>query len=74
MARGAVAGNRRSMSDEPSTQELELEQARRESAERERAETATEPAEAHSAKRRADKAAYLRSKLEEQERADSSAD
>ncbi len=61
------------MAAEPNTQELELEQARRERSERARAETAREPAEARSAERRADKAAYLREKLREQEEADDSA-
>ena len=58
------------MPDDPTTQELQLDQIRRERSERERASEADEPAEVHSAQRRADKAAYLRDKLEEQEQAD----
>jgi hypothetical protein len=53
-------------SDDPTTQELRAIQADREEAERSRAETAEEEAEARAAERRADKAAYLRSKLDDQ--------
>ena len=52
--------------DDPSTEELRAIQADRERDERERAEEAVEPAEARAAERRADKAAYLRQKLDEQ--------
>ena len=52
--------------DDPTTEELRAVQADREEAERERAEEAAEPAEARAAERRADKAAYLREKLDEQ--------
>jgi hypothetical protein len=52
--------------DEPSTETLRLEQLRREQAERERAQQATTEAEERAAARRADKAAYLREKLDEQ--------
>lgn len=58
---------------EPTTQELRIEQTRREREESERAEQAELPEEEHAAERRADKAAYLRSKLEEQEAADEDA-
>jgi hypothetical protein len=61
------------MPDEPTTQELRLEQIERERAEHARAEEApTQPGRA-AATRRADKAAYLREKLEEQEAADEEA-
>jgi hypothetical protein len=52
--------------DDPSTETLRLEQLRREQAERERAEQATTEAEERAADRRAEKAAYLREKLDEQ--------
>jgi hypothetical protein len=58
------------VADEPTTEELRIEQAEREREERDRAAHApTEPGE-RAAERRADKAAYLRSKLAEQEAAD----
>lgn len=56
--------------DHPTTQELRVEQIRREQTETETAEHAVQPAEREKAERRADRAAYLREKLEEQERAD----
>jgi hypothetical protein len=52
--------------DDPSTETLRLEQVRREQAERERAQQATTEAEERAAARRAEKAAYLRDKLDEQ--------
>jgi len=52
--------------DDPTTETLRLDQLRREQAERERAEQATTPAEERAADRRADSAAYLREKLDEQ--------
>ena len=58
------------MSDDmPTTQELRLDQIERERAEHARATQAGLPAEERAAQRRADKAAYLREKLEQQERA-----
>ena len=54
--------------DDPTTGELRALQADREEAEREKAAEADQPAEARAAERRADKAAYLREKLEEQEK------
>ena len=61
------------MPDEPTTQELRLEQIERERAEHARAEQEpTEPGR-RAAARRADKAAYLRDKLQEQEAADQDA-
>lgn len=51
--------------DEPTTETLRIEQDKREQAERER-EQQSAGAEARAAGRRADKAAYLREKLDEQ--------
>lgn len=52
--------------DEPTTETLRIEQLRREQAERERAEQAATDAEERAAGRRAERAAYLRERLEEQ--------
>ena len=57
------------MNDEPTTQELRLDQIQREREEHARAEHASTPEEAHAAERRADKAGYLKEKLAEQEKA-----
>jgi hypothetical protein len=54
--------------DDPSTETLRLEQLRREQDERERAAHAATAPEERAAQRRADKAAYLREKLDEQAR------
>lgn len=52
--------------DEPTTETLRLEQLRREEDERMRAQQAATEQEQRAADRRADKAAYLREKLDEQ--------
>ncbi len=52
--------------DEPTTETLRLDQLRRELDERDRAQQAETSAEERAAERRADKAAYLREKLDEQ--------
>jgi hypothetical protein len=52
--------------DDPTTETLRLEQVQREHDERERAERAPNDAQERAAQRRADQAAYLREKLEEQ--------
>ncbi len=52
--------------DEPTTETLRIEQLQRELAERTRADEAVTENEEHAAERRADKAAYLREKLDEQ--------
>jgi hypothetical protein len=52
------------------TEELQRHQGEREAAERREAETATEDAETAQHERRADKAAYLREKLEERAQAE----
>jgi hypothetical protein len=56
---------------EPTTQELRLDQIQREREEHARAQQAATPDEEHAALRRADKAAYLKEKLQEQEERDS---
>jgi hypothetical protein len=56
--------------DMPTTQELRLDQIQREREEHARAKDADLPSAEHAAVRRADKAAYLREKLEEQEARD----
>jgi hypothetical protein len=50
---------------DPKTDELRIEQIQRERSEREQAGDAPEPADEHAHERRADRAAYLKSKLEE---------
>ncbi len=62
------------MDEDPKTEELRVTQAGREEAERSRAETAEEVEEAGAHARRADKAAYLREKLEERAAAEREAD
>lgn len=54
------------MSEDPSTEELLAVQRQRERDEETKEHEAVLPDEAHAARRRADKAAYLRQKLEEQ--------
>jgi hypothetical protein len=55
---------------DPKTEELRIEQIQRERTEREQAEDATESAEEHTHERRADRAAYLKSKLDERARSE----
>ena len=55
--------------EDPTTQELRIEQLQREATERDRADAAIDEDEAEQHERRADKATYLREKLEQ--RADS---
>jgi hypothetical protein len=50
---------------DPKTEEMQLEQLQRERAEREQADDASEPADEATHERRADRAAYLRDKLDE---------
>ncbi len=52
--------------DDPTTETLRIEQLRRELAERDRAAHAASSEEERAAERRADKAGYLREKLEKQ--------
>ncbi len=58
------------MDDDPSTEELRLSQVRRESVARQEAEKAVSESEGHQHERRAEKADYLRRKLEEREEAE----
>jgi hypothetical protein len=50
---------------DPKTEEMQLEQLQKERTEREQADDAPEPADEATHKRRADRAAYLRDKLDE---------
>jgi hypothetical protein len=60
--------------DEPTTEELRLRQLEEERAQLRELEHAESEADAETHLRRADKAGYLRQKLEEQQRADGEAD
>lgn len=55
---------------DPKTEELRLEQIKRERAEREQVGDSSEPAEERTHQRRADRAAYLRRKLDERARSE----
>jgi hypothetical protein len=50
---------------DPKTEELRIEQVQRELAEREQAKDSAEPAEERTHERRADRAAYLKKKLDQ---------
>ena len=65
-----VLENERSKDMEHRTEELRLAQVEREADERARAAAADEPSEEHTHERRADKAAYLKEKLEQAKRAE----
>jgi hypothetical protein len=58
---------------DPKTEELRLEQIHRERAEREQAGEAMEPAEEKTHRRRADRAAYLKRKLDERAKSEEEA-
>jgi hypothetical protein len=58
------------VSEDPTTQELRIEQLQREQDERERAEQGVTPEDTGQHERRADKASYLREKLEERAEAE----
>jgi hypothetical protein len=60
--------------DEPTTEKLRLRQLAQERAERDELEQAHSEADANAHLRRADKAAYLREKLEQQQQADRESD
>ena len=60
--------------EDPTTQELRLEQRRREADERERADASVEEDEAEQHERRAEKAGYLREKLEQRAEAERAAE
>ncbi len=58
---------------DPKTEELRLEQIQRARSERERADEATESAEEKSHRRRAERAAYLKEKLDERAKSEEEA-
>jgi hypothetical protein len=58
------------VSEDPTTEELRLDQLRREEAEQDRAERALEPDDTDQHEARAAKASYLREKLEERAEAE----
>ena len=60
--------------EDPTTQELRLEQLQREAAERDRAGASADADEAEQHERRADKAGYLREKLEQRAAAERAAE
>jgi hypothetical protein len=60
----------RAMAPEPETREMQIEQTRREASHRRAADDATDEHEAVSEERRAEKAAYLRDKLDERARSE----
>jgi hypothetical protein len=62
------------MRPEPETREMQIEQKRRERVHRDAAEDATDEHEVQSEERRADKAAYLREKLDERARSEDESD
>lgn len=59
---------------DPKTEEMQLEQLRRERGEREQAEEATDSHETVTHERRADRAAYLKKKLDERARSEDESD
>lgn len=59
---------------DPETEELQLEQLQRERAEREQAKDADLPREERTHERRAERAAYLRDKLDERARSEDEED
>ena len=58
---------------DPKTEEMQLDQVARERAEREQAREASESAEERTHRRRADRAAYLKEKLEERAKSEEEA-
>ena len=60
--------------EDPTTEELRLDQLQREATEHDRAEKSPDPDEAEQHERRAEKAGYLREKLEERAEAEREAD
>jgi hypothetical protein len=59
---------------DPKTEEMQLDQLRREQGEREQADESTDSHEALTHERRADRAAYLKEKLDERARSEDEAD
>jgi hypothetical protein len=58
---------------DPKTEELQVEQVQREMAERKQADGAIEPAEEQAHERRAERAAYLKKKLDERAKSEEEA-
>jgi hypothetical protein len=58
---------------DPKTEEMRLEQIQRERAEREQAEDVSEPADERTHRRRAERAAYLKEKLDERAKSEEEA-
>ena len=58
---------------DPKTEEMRVVQTARERSEREQAGVAEEPAEEHAHRRRADRAAYLKEKLDERAKSEEDA-
>jgi hypothetical protein len=59
---------------DPKTEEMQLEQLHKERAEREQADGASEAADERTHERRADRAAYLREKLDERAKSEDEAE
>jgi hypothetical protein len=55
---------------DPKTEEMQLDQLRKEREERDRADETDDPTEEHTHVRRADRAAYLKEKLDERARSE----
>jgi hypothetical protein len=58
---------------DPKTEELRIDQIQRERSEREQADDSTEEAEEHTHERRAERAAYLKEKLDERAKSEDEA-
>lgn len=65
-----MTGTLAAMEEDPTTQELRIEQAERERAERDAAEEGATPEDTEQHERRAERASYLREKLEERAQAE----
>jgi len=70
LARSSAAEAYAEPMPDPKTEEMRLEQLQKERAERSQAEDSNEPAEEKTHDRRADRAAYLKEKLDERARSE----
>ena len=70
LARSSAAEAYAEPMPDPKTEEMRLEQLQKERAERSQAEDSNEPAEEKTHDRRADRAAYLKDKLDERARSE----
>ena len=70
LARSSAAEAYAEPMPDPKTEEMELEQLKKERSERSQADDSHEPAEEKTHSRRADRAAYLREKLRERARSE----